>query len=188
MTKQILKLLTLVFPVVATLGMVALHSQNMFGGGSQWIFKVDGYDPRDILRGHYLTFRYDWNWDDGERNECSGYKCALCLEGDPDQGDVMNSKVNSRSLERAGRTCDHYIAGYARGEHFEIGGRKGHGLTRYYIPEKDASRLDKLLRSRDENASDFTVGLSVKANGRAYIRQMYIDGVPLEDWIKANSE
>ncbi len=28
--------------------------------GQDWLIPVKGYDPRDLLRGHYIQYRYDW--------------------------------------------------------------------------------------------------------------------------------
>ena len=28
--------------------------------GEEWLIPVRGYDPRDLLRGHYIQYRYDW--------------------------------------------------------------------------------------------------------------------------------
>jgi hypothetical protein len=28
--------------------------------GTEWLVPVAGYDPRDLLRGHYVLFQYDW--------------------------------------------------------------------------------------------------------------------------------
>jgi uncharacterized membrane-anchored protein len=28
--------------------------------GQEWLIPIQGYDPRDLLRGHYVQYRYDW--------------------------------------------------------------------------------------------------------------------------------
>lgn len=28
--------------------------------GQDWLIPIQGYDPRDLLRGHYVQYRYDW--------------------------------------------------------------------------------------------------------------------------------
>lgn len=28
--------------------------------GQDWLVPIQGYDPRDLLRGHYVQYRYDW--------------------------------------------------------------------------------------------------------------------------------
>jgi len=47
--------------------------------GTEWDVPIRGYDPRDVLRGHFITFQYDWPGlasDDG-----SSYLGALCIDG-----------------------------------------------------------------------------------------------------------
>ena len=28
--------------------------------GQDWLIPITGYDPRDLLRGHFVQYRYDW--------------------------------------------------------------------------------------------------------------------------------
>jgi hypothetical protein len=28
--------------------------------GQEWLIPIQGYDPRDLLRGHFIRYRYDW--------------------------------------------------------------------------------------------------------------------------------
>lgn len=31
--------------------------------GEEWLVPVEGYDPRDLLRGHFIQYQYDWPID-----------------------------------------------------------------------------------------------------------------------------
>lgn len=52
--------------------------------GQEWLIPIQGYDPRDLLRGHYVQYRYDWPVDtpasDGQDNALSSAN-QLCIEG-----------------------------------------------------------------------------------------------------------
>ncbi|WP_150293999.1 GDYXXLXY domain-containing protein [Sphingobium estronivorans] len=57
--------------------------------GQEWLIPVTGYDPRDLLRGHYVRYRYEWPVDRLPTNSANGGTAslhpssALCIEGTP---------------------------------------------------------------------------------------------------------
>lgn len=59
--------------------------------GQEWLIPVSGYDPRDLLRGHYVQYRYDWPLDrsstDSPNGEAAPFHPSivnpLCIEGTP---------------------------------------------------------------------------------------------------------
>jgi len=103
--------------------------------GEQWMFELQGYDPRDLLRGHYLQFNILYDWDK-EKNECSsGIDCCLCLikNSSPLKTSVV-PKVHKSSCTSARSQCDGYILS-----------SKQNVLNRYYIPEESAKKAESLL-------------------------------------------
>lgn len=186
MTNNILKLSVLILPVVAMVFLIGFHTVKR-ESGDEWRIPVTGYDPRDLLSGHYLDFRYDWNWNDKDGDHsCNEDDCRLCLiEKIP--GHRYNPEVYTSS-PFIHRTCATFIKGHSRYGRFVIGKKNGDGLRRYFIPEVDARHLDRMLRGtrREKSAHKFDVGLVIDSKGNAMIKQMYINDVPLEEWIKQN--
>ena len=78
---RLLRLGTLALPLV---GFAALWGWSDYQSrqGTEWDVEIQGYDPRDLLRGHYVQFTYDWNGIDG-RLGSGGSPLALCFEGTP---------------------------------------------------------------------------------------------------------
>ncbi|MBK9431920.1 MAG: GDYXXLXY domain-containing protein [Sphingomonadales bacterium] len=72
--KSTLLPLALALPVLGLAGSWAL-SHRQAQQGTDWEVPVAGYDPRDLLRGHYIRFRYEWPGAD------NNYTDALCLKG-----------------------------------------------------------------------------------------------------------
>lgn len=186
MNKNALKIATLFLPIIAMALLIGVHSYNK-ETGTEWRIPVAGYDPRDLLRGHYLTFRYDWNWAKNMNTACSGKECALCVQ-EATPSNSYNPKIYMTSLAVAEKQCSSFIQGYSsRSNQFEIGTKEGYGMRRYYIPEAEASKLDKLLRNQeDQDRHKFDMGLRVNDSGQVFIEQMYIDSIALEDWIKTS--
>ena len=50
--------------------------------GVEWDVPIAGYDPRDLLRGHYVIYRYDWPGLEGRRTNLA-LEPVLCLDGEP---------------------------------------------------------------------------------------------------------
>lgn len=57
--------------------------------GQDWLVPIRGYDPRDLLRGHYVQYQYDWpvetpspaQVEAGQVAFEPSYAGALCIEG-----------------------------------------------------------------------------------------------------------
>ncbi|WP_176594291.1 GDYXXLXY domain-containing protein [Sphingobium sp. EM0848] len=57
--------------------------------GQEWLIPIKGYDPRDLLRGHYVQYRYDWpvdrapadGLDEGGVSFNASFVDQLCIEG-----------------------------------------------------------------------------------------------------------
>ncbi|SER63020.1 GDYXXLXY domain-containing protein [Sphingobium sp. YR768] len=53
--------------------------------GEEWLIPIQGYDPRDLLRGHYVQYRYDWPVAEPNEDESRwepAYASALCVLGE----------------------------------------------------------------------------------------------------------
>lgn len=48
--------------------------------GVEWEVPIAGYDPRDLLRGHYVLYRYDWPGALAGEADLA-YQPALCIQG-----------------------------------------------------------------------------------------------------------
>ncbi|WP_375427018.1 GDYXXLXY domain-containing protein [uncultured Sphingomonas sp.] len=67
-------------PVAGSLGSIALREADL-RDAIEWRIPIAGYNPRDPLRGRYITFQYIWSVE-GDRRACGGGDdCRPCLEG-----------------------------------------------------------------------------------------------------------
>src|SRR5215475_15431191 len=65
----------LLLPIVAFLGLVG-RAELLRASGPVFHVAIAGYDPRDLLQGHYLRYRLQWPAD----GACDGTTCCLCLQ------------------------------------------------------------------------------------------------------------
>ncbi|QUL37072.1 GDYXXLXY domain-containing protein [Erythrobacter sp. JK5] len=61
-------LAAIVLPVAGLAGLWG-WSDHLSRQGTEWDVAIQGYDPRDLLRGHYVEFSYDWPESPGEESE-----------------------------------------------------------------------------------------------------------------------
>ena len=135
--------------------------------GERWEFVIDGYDPRDLLRGRYLRYTLELNRRDFGLPKCEdSASCCTCLMSSSPN---TPPDVQSTLCEVAKDTCDGFINAKSLKQ-----------LDRFYIPEARAKDLEDTLRSaaRDNNA---TLVVRTDRFGTAIVEDLLIGGVPILD-------
>lgn len=165
--------LTRVAVIIPLLGLLALigRAEVAVRSGPTWQIAIEGYDPRDLLHGRYLRYRYRFNWQGPdtcgepageEASRKPDRQCCLCLSRDNREGiDPPVSQVWCDDVDQ----CD----GWLRAESVA-------GGQRYFVPEDRARELEDALRERDA-ALELTCG----PNGEPAIRDLLLDGRPWRD-------
>jgi hypothetical protein len=129
------RFLAALLPVVG-LAALWLQSDRTYNSGTEWEVPIEGYDPRDYLRGHYVEFSYDWPGID-ELN--SGLSRQLCLEGAPPRLDRVR-------ITASGAPCPHPLQGGAS----SVYGWEALSRGRLYIGQARAEQLQRQLQNRDQ--------------------------------------
>lgn len=165
---------TLAVPVVALAALIG-EQEMRFVDAETVNVPVRGVDPRDLLRGHYITGRFDWDWETTPDRGGAGGLCIL--PGDAAQprarflrgwrpgdgaGDcrlVLSGHVQSRPTTPPTFVPDTLDA--------------GHGNVRLFVSETRAPELERLIRDRPGSV---TVDLAVRRDGSAVVRALRLDG------------
>jgi hypothetical protein len=134
----------LVLPII---GLVAAWTVSHQRGerGTDWEVPVQGYDPRDLLRGHHPVFQHDWPIND--EDAVPGPGMMLCLDGDA-------PTITSAEVVPLQTRCPRPLRA-APGDTSLAG--------KLYIPQERAAALE---RRRAEPALRGIVTLRVRDNGR----------------------
>ena len=148
---------SLALPLLALAAMVA---DAEWGSRSGTVIRVPitGYDPRDPLRGHYLRYRFAWNWQ-GAPDEQADALCVLAAGDNPQVrplppgGDPGCRLVLRRSTEDGAHWGAFMPAGVS--DHL-------------FVPEDRAAALGSELRS--SAAPGLTVDLVIRPDGTARIK------------------
>ena len=145
-------------PVLGLLFLV-LRAQWIVTTGTLWRLPIEGYDPRDLLSGHYLTFRFAF--EKSQPPNCySGrtFSCCVCLQ--PGSEGRVNPYVTwlESCPTDVHATCESFIPAEAMTY-----------LHRYYIPENAGYELEQAVREKKAS-----IELSVRRDGRAVISKLYV--------------
>lgn len=83
------RLATVLFLPLVALAYSWAATYRLAQQGQEWLVPIQGYDPRDLLRGHYVQYRYDWPsnaspsdvHDSGAAPFNPSFAGPLCIEG-----------------------------------------------------------------------------------------------------------
>jgi GDYXXLXY protein len=164
--------LTLLAVLVPVLGLAVLVGRAEYAGshGRVWTIPIEGYDPRDLLHGQYLQYRYRLRWQGPASCGATVYGgnepvpgCCLCLTRDTADG--YDPFVRQVSCEEATGSCQASL----------------HSETvvpplRYFLPEDRAQDVEAALRTHDA-----AVELTVTPQGEPAVRELLLDRRPWRD-------
>lgn len=128
------RILALVLPVA---GLAALWGWSDYKSrqGTDWLVPVAGYDPRDLLRGHFVEFTYDWP---GELDASDAFLTQFCIEGSPP---AIEQIVVAENIDQ----CAHPV----RASGSDIYGFNGLWRGRLYIAQTRSNELQEKLADRE---------------------------------------
>ena len=173
---------TLALPVAVLGAMVADAERSQATDGVMRV-AIRGYDPRDMLRGHYLNYRFEWSIEPSfigrttrlcvlsAPPDAPARVRALAASGDWASTDDCTFIVNGRGVvEAEARRLEPGERGPAGRLQFTPTGVES---GRLYVPERHAERLERLLR---EGRGQLTIDLAITTAGRASVKAWHIDG------------
>lgn len=165
----------LALPIVALAALIG-EQELRFSNAQQVNVPVRGYDPRDLLRGHYITGQFDWDWEALPDNSGAGGLCVL-------PGDAARPKVRFFKKWQPGdrpADCRVVVAGRLVSR---VGAAtptfmpktldSGSQGVRLYVSETRAPELEELIR---KHPGALTVDLAVRPDGSAAISALRVDG------------
>jgi uncharacterized membrane-anchored protein len=147
----------LLLPIVAFVGLVG-RAELLRASGPVFHVAITGYDPRDLLQGHYLRYRLQWPAD----GVCDGATCCLCL-----QTSGAHTKVQCGGADA---TCNAQL-----GRQMVDQGRE------FFIQEDAGPALEQAIRR-----GQGTIALNVTPHGQVRVHELFIDGIPHRRWLRGN--
>lgn len=162
-------LISVLFPIISLLIWLGTIERNISQGQLVRI-RAEGYDPRDLLAGHYINFTLNPGAVDPckevtEYNNPDNERC-VCLA--PDDGGIYHTTYWGGRCEERPSNCSTYLIGSCRWHRFTA------GIERYSIPERFAPVLQRV----PEHSS---VIISINS-GQAKVVQFLVEESTLEEY------
>ena len=160
---------TLLLPFVA---IVLLIAKAEHGRANGEIFRVPvaGFDPRDLVHGHYLTLQIDLDRLGGADFQSIAGDNVVCFQR---TSEGLSVATGAKS-EMENPSCT------ARTRAAQLQGPK-----RYLIPEISAEALENLLRDERVNAE---VELILQESGAVSLGMLHLDGLPWREALQKKGE
>ena len=178
--KSSMFIIVLIIPFLVLMGL-NMNAAVKQSSGSIWKIKITGYDPRDLLYGHYLVYRYDFNLsEDSEQVLKTINSNDLCLCLNSSKTGSIDPVVQPMSCKQAEeKMCSSVIKGY---NHYGGLALNNDGPSeRYFIPEKDSLLLESALRKGEK---EFHIELVAHNDRSVSIRRLLVDYEPLEVFLR----
>jgi hypothetical protein len=153
-----------------------------------WTMDIEGYDPRDLMYGHYLMFRFADRYG-VDYNACKGdyENCCVCLGTDAKQAvaaKAMECKAAKLQCPEAHPRLPKFLS-----------------MTRYYVPEDAAKDLEGVLRQtwipqeydektgkllppkRPKDQPIARIDVHVTPRGNLYLGDLTVNGMPWRHYL-----
>lgn len=154
--------LALLLPIIVLAGNTWMHYQQRMAGETV-ILPIEGFDPRDLLSGHYLIYRVDYGI--GENSDCPATDVAASI--------CLSPERRVYPIDELPESCTQFIRGNCDSNaHFVS------GLERFYIPEQYAAVLDEKVRNKQGK-----LVVSVDQSGNAGIIDLHINDQPWKQFV-----
>ena len=154
-------IIALLIPIIALAGLAG-YKKYKIHAGTEYILPIHGYDPRDLLSGHYLIYQIDY----GIANICA----------ETDWGETVSGQICLDPLAFSYNPileCRATIPGICNGKRFNA------GIERFFVPQEDANILEKAVIGKKGS-----LVLSVGTTGKPVIKDLLIEGKPWREHVK----
>ncbi len=159
--------------ILPLVGLIALVGRAELSRrlGPTWQIPIAGFDPRDLLHGRYLRYRFRFDWQGESTCGTAGTisaDCCLCVtQSTPDRRNPAVRQVPCREV----RQCEDWLRADAL-----------RPPLRYFVPEAQALDLETALRERAA-----AVEVQRGIGGQPAIGELYLDGLPWREALEARS-
>ncbi len=167
---KLLKVLAIGLPIVVIAAWIVSYAVTVRTGVTIRL-AVSGYDPRDLLSGHYLRYVVEY----GGAVDCpvataSAEKC-VCLDGKEHQF----AKISDQGDCRDNLDCKNLLKGTCNKGRFEA------GIERFYFPEEYVKQLRIV-------PPDASIVVALSPAGKGVVKELLVMDESILEWVKKKME
>ena len=160
--------------------MQVVRGEGILREGVALRLELQPVDPFDVLRGRYLALAFPE--EEKEHTLPPGVQ-----GGDTIYVVLEAGKDGLAHITRLSHSVQDGAFAYTIPDGYKAGDtiRINIPLTRYYLPEEDAVKIDELFRFRNNESphSNATLGVRIK-DGQIVAESLWLDGQPYRDWLR----
>lgn len=166
--------IALAVPLVVLLLLIG-RGELITHSGTKWRVRITGYDPRDLVHGHYLRYQLSWLWSDGDDEAERSSRRSRQRPREPDSFFCLNHGSDTRKPPepRVSLVSRDERSGCQSSFPVEIEER----LDRFYIPEGKGAAFERAVR----NETCYVV-LAVTRTGQVVVEDLLVGDT---SWRKA---
>lgn len=135
-------------------------TRDTWAQGVEWDVAVTGYDPRDLLRGHYIRFAYVWPEDmpgsngmaqPGSLPDGASWATRLCIEGEAPvirRTTPLTDQDQTRDCQGVARSANQDPQGSRTARQTSTIPRQG----RLFVPQSEAPGMERALNDPAQQA------------------------------------
>lgn len=153
----------LLFPIVVLATNTWMYQQQR-QAGETFRFPIEGFDPRDMLSGHYLFYKVDYGVISEYGCPASDITAVLCLR----------PEKRVYPADERPNTCEIYLQGEC-----DASAAFTAGLDRFYIPQEYATQLENTIAQKKGS-----IEVSIDKRGNAAILDLLIADKPWKETIQ----
>lgn len=171
----------LALPVLALAALIG-EQEALLAGATVVSAPIRGYDPRDLLRGHYILGQLDFEWESepAAPDSYASIDGAACILSTDAPKPRIRFIAGWKTGDPSDSACRAIVAGRGWARQDRIAARfvpanldAGGGRLKLFVPEERATELETLLAQRP---GALTIDLAVRPDGSAAIKAMRVDG------------
>lgn len=166
MNKSFLRGVLAIFLPVLLIFLWWLRIHSVVANGNEIALGVSGYDPRDLLSGHYLTYQVTYSPVEPCPDRKKDSERCVCFA---DQGSETEWSGSCNELPH--ESCRKYLRGSCRYGRFEA------GIEKYFIPESYAST--------NPIPPNSYIVVALDGRGGGIVKDFFVEGTKLLNWLKA---
>ena len=161
--------IALLLPLVALL-LLIVRAELVLKQGRRWTVAITGYDPRDLVRGHYLLFRLKGKPASSLDEQCpsTSEDCYLGLERQGGDTSARPEPTMRRVYSYQTKQGDSAFPAATE-----------ENLHKYFIPEDKGAVLERAIREKEAS-----LVLAVSATGEVVIKDLLLNDEPWTQAIK----
>ena len=187
----------IIFPAFILLVLVQLfvpanmiiEQEAILKKGTAYKFKTAPIDPYDPFRGKYVWLSYEDNWVEIDTADGWNYFDKVYVEIENDMDGFAKIKSVSR-FPLSGNTSDYIETTISLIQTYEEPAKLyvDYPFDRFYMDEFKAQPAEDLVREASIDTSVISYALVKIKNGQAVIENVYIDDVPLKEFVEQQQD